>query len=519
MKIALITPTPPDISAFGVRSLASFLKSHGHTVLLIFLPGGIDLLDVNGHYIYHYPTSILEDITSLVEDCDVVGLSFMTQYFDRARQISEALRSARNQKQVWGGFHPTLCPEESLQWADFVIEGEGEFPLLELIHFLEGKQPWEKVPNTWRKGDRGDIISPSQYYWMDDIAPLPDFDFSLEEHFVTDVRNDRIVPLTPGLMESILPQMPAFNGAFLRVYRTMTSRGCPHQCSYCINRTLKQKYCQGTYLRRRTNQQVISELKNVTTRFPFIQGIHFFDDSFFSNSKKSLIEFARSYTKEIALPFYCQGSPESISAEKLELLIDAGLIFTEMGIQTGSEKIAKLFRRSASNDQIKRGIATIDEFRHKLLKPHYHVIVDTPWEDDDDVRQTLNMLLGIPHPFMLCLASLTLFPGTELHEKALKENIISDPMVDIYRKAFYKAKPTYLNLLIMLTDHPLVPKFIIRFLSNRTLSKMMSWRKLKPVWKFLFFTDKISRYAIKVAESIRYGNLWRISQFFRARLR
>ena len=56
---------------------------------------------------------------------------------------------------------------------------------------------------------------------------------------------------------------------------------------------------------------------------------------------------------------------------------------------------------------------TIDHHREHLLKPHYHAIVDNPWETVEDKVATARLFLQIPHPFMLCLASLTLFPGTE----------------------------------------------------------------------------------------------------------
>jgi anaerobic magnesium-protoporphyrin IX monomethyl ester cyclase len=514
MKITLITPTPPDISAFGVRSLSSFLKIHGHQVKLLFLPGGIDRLSVDGTFVYRYPAEMIAGILALAGDSDLIGLSFMTQYFDRARQITEAIRRQFNGPIVWGGFHPTLNPEESMIHADYVVEGEGEFPLLRLVQFLGGERPWEDVPNTWRKnGER--LEPPVNFHWMEEIDSLPPIDFSLDDHYVIDDRSGGIVPLTPDLFARILPKMPYFKGRFLTVYRTMTTRGCPHQCSYCFNRTLRKRYCQGTYLRRRSAGKVIEELKEITTRLSCVEGIHFFDDSFFSNSLRALSEFAERYKSEIGLPFYCQGSPESISPVKLELLIGAGMVFCEMGIQTGSESIARLYRRSASNEQILTAIGAMDGYRDRLLPPHYHVIVDNPWETVEDTRETLEILLRIPHRFMLCLASLTLFPGTELNEKAMAEGLIHDPIKDVYRKAFYRPRVTYLNVLITLTDHPLIPRRVLHWLAAPRLVALFQRESLSPLWRLALATDQIFRYAGKAIQSIRYGNFWRISQFVR----
>lgn len=44
MKVVLVAPTPPDLSAFGVRSISAYLKSRGHGVNIIFLPGGVAMM-------------------------------------------------------------------------------------------------------------------------------------------------------------------------------------------------------------------------------------------------------------------------------------------------------------------------------------------------------------------------------------------------------------------------------------------------------------------------------------------
>ncbi|MFC1848653.1 B12-binding domain-containing radical SAM protein [candidate division CSSED10-310 bacterium] len=512
MKITLITPTPPDISAFGVRSLSAYLREQGHAVKLIFLPGGIDRLNVEGEYSYRYPQQIINDILDICHDSELIGLSFMTQYFDRARQITQAIKERYQCPVVWGGFHPTLCPTESLAFADYVIEGEGEIPLLNLIQYLQGTKAWLQVPNVWRLLDEKPQSS-GHYYWLNDITVLPTFDFSLKNHYVIDIATRRVTALTEDLFYQILPKMPYFEGKYITVYRTMTSRGCPHQCSYCINRTLRQRFCQGTYLRRRDVQQVIEELSTTKKRYPGIEGIHFFDDSFFSNTLHYLESFCEIYQNDIKLPFYCQGSPEAITSRKLDLLLEAGLVFCEMGIQTGSGEIARLYRRTATNSQIKSAITTIDHYRHRLLKPHYHVIVDNPWETLPDKIETVKLLLEIPHPFMLCLASLTLFPGTELHEKALEENIIKDPIKDVYRKAFYKPQPTYLNFIITLTDHYYLPKPLLKVMIKPAIINLFQRHKLAGIWKFFLFFDQVLIMLGKGFQAIRFGNLWRIRQF------
>ena len=55
-----------------------------------------------------------------------------------------------------------------------------------------------------------------------------------------------------------------------------------------------------------------------------------------------------------------------------------------------------------------------------MLPPCYHIILDNPWEEPEDVMDTLKVLLQIPNPFWLKLSSLVFYPGTELYERAKK---------------------------------------------------------------------------------------------------
>ena len=44
---------------------------------------------------------------------------------------------------VFGGWHPTLCPESTLRepYVDVVVRGQGEITIVELANALASKQP------------------------------------------------------------------------------------------------------------------------------------------------------------------------------------------------------------------------------------------------------------------------------------------------------------------------------------------------------------------------------------------
>ena len=513
--ISLITPTPPDISAFGVRALSADLKRHGYFVRCIFLPGGIGKLKHGGKYTYQYSDSLLYQIENVVADSTIIGLSFMSQYRDRAIQITEYLKSRLNSFFVWGGIHAEALPEDALKYANAACIDEGENALRELAERLAQKQAVDDIDGLVTSRDHLEEKL-TNCRLIRDLDALPHLDIGPDNHWVLDPIEDMLKPMDNALMESIMPLMPAMGGGALKVYRTMTSRGCPHRCTYCANRIKAERHPGEQYLRFQSPEHVLGELQMAVNQYPFIQGIHFFDDVFTAMPEAQLETLCRLVRDEIGLPFYAQASPATITRNQVEMMIENGLVFLDMGIQTGSEKIRRIYKRPETNDQILEGTVIIDEYRRagKLLKPHYHVILDNPWSSLHDERQTLNLLTRIPGKFKLCLASLTFYPGTDLNLMAAKAGLIQDIEQEIYRKPFYIPKGRYINYLIYLADITWIPRHLLRIL-GRGPARIFD----RPVWGGFFdlarrITDKLRLWG-KGANAILHGQFGRIFNYFK----
>ncbi|MCX5704111.1 MAG: hypothetical protein NT066_06465, partial [Candidatus Omnitrophica bacterium] len=131
-------------------------------------------------------------------------------------------------------------------------------------------------------------------------------------------------------------------------------------------------------------------------------------------------------------------------------LVDAGLRVVRMGIQTASESTKKLYKRNYSQDIIKKAVLTINSFKDKLKMIFYDIIVDNPWESDDQLVETLMFFSELPPPYYLNLFSLTFYPGTELYTVARRDGIIKDDLNDVYRKYYHSYGKTYFNMLFVL---------------------------------------------------------------------
>ena len=130
MKIALLS-IYPDIQSYGLRSLSACLKQEGHDVDLIFIPKV---------YTERYEEQTLDDLVKLTKESDLVGITLMSNFWDNAIQITQKLKDNYDYPIVWGGTHPTVRPEECLDYADMVCVGEGEETLMELTRKMQNKQ-------------------------------------------------------------------------------------------------------------------------------------------------------------------------------------------------------------------------------------------------------------------------------------------------------------------------------------------------------------------------------------------
>jgi len=122
MKVTLISPYL-DTIAQGLRCLSSFIKSKGYECEMIFLPDYKALLSYDPQFGRPYEQSLMDDVVQTCSASDVIGICVMSNFFDRAVQLSENLRKNIEAPLIWGGIHPTVRPEDSLNYCDIVCIG------------------------------------------------------------------------------------------------------------------------------------------------------------------------------------------------------------------------------------------------------------------------------------------------------------------------------------------------------------------------------------------------------------
>ena len=119
-------------------------------------------------------------------ECDLVGISCMTSNATRAYQLAGEYRR-RGRTVVLGGVHPTLLPDEALQYCDAVVVGEAEGVWEQVVADVQARQ----LQRVYHQ-------------------PYP----SLERYISMGNRRN-----TKKRLFDVVP--------------VMTTRGCPYNCEFC----------------------------------------------------------------------------------------------------------------------------------------------------------------------------------------------------------------------------------------------------------------------------------------------
>lgn len=478
MKVTLISPYM-DVSSIGTRLVAGSLKAAGHKVKQIFLTGGMEQKrGIDNSLVLN--DEAMGQVTEICRGSDVIGVTLMTPHFKTSSALTMALKKSLKAPVIWGGVHPTLCPEESLEYADIACVGEGEEPIVDLLGRMEAGKDYFDTKNFWFKRNKKVISNPLRPLIRQlDSLPFPDYEIS--DQYAYDREAKRFRVMDNRLMAELMP-LYVFRGRPCITYRTIATRGCPYGCTYCCNNIFKDLYPDEKKVRRRSNDNIISELVWIREKFPFVNAINFDDDCFLATSKENIADFAAKYKEKVGLPFYCLSSPTTISKEKLEVLIDAGLGAIQMGIESGSPHMLKLYGRPFSNEQVLNSAALINRYKDKVV-PHYDIMFDAPYETEDDLIETLSLILKLPKPCHLGLFSVVLFPMTELFKMAKKDGLIKES--EAYSKDYSDYGIRYMNFLFFLIGHSNLPKAVWKLLLNKKLLRLLDARPFHPFYRFM----------------------------------
>jgi radical SAM superfamily enzyme YgiQ (UPF0313 family) len=411
-----------DRNAYGLRVMSANLRRHGHECHVIFLKrydtNPTYRLDLEvGEYpwmgvaksgrIFKYASNSQISVSELDLLCrtidkiqpHIIGMTVNTPLRVQAVKVTKHLKQHTKTPIVWGGYDPTTNPEDCLRLCDYACIGEGDQTMLEIALRIDESRSFEDVGNLsfFRNGFA--VRNPKypveqnldRYPWRDDD---PECKYFIEDNTVVE-NYDRVNDRPRG------------------VYQAMSARGCPYKCSYCCEATFKELYEGQKFLRRRSPEDIVAELARAKQRFGLtkIQ----FEDEIFAMNLKWLEVFAPLYRREVDLPFSAYIYPTRNIENILTVLKNAGLTYCCLALESGSERVNKKVFDRVYDRELFLHTASVCK---RLGLPFYtDVITYNPYEEEEDLRKTLDVLVNIGGGFDMCVNKLFILPGTKMAEQ------------------------------------------------------------------------------------------------------
>ncbi len=363
MKIKLICPSFYDLNDNVYRPKTALLPPLSVFYLAGFVPK-------------EHEVSALDDAVDEInydDAVDLVGITTTTTNARRAYEIADTFRE-KGVRVVMGGIHASLLSDEALQHADSVVQGEAEDAWPELIQdVLNGalKRIYKGVPRESLAG-----------------LPLPRFDLiNKKRYFVPPFGRSPIIPI-------------------------YTSRGCPHNCSFCS----VTKYW-GKKLRLRPIPEVIEEIKLCGSKTLFIT-----DDNFLANPKRAM-EFCEAL-EPLGVKFICQIDTITKNREDVyKMMGRAGCFLAFIGFERIDEnKLSQLNKRFNSPDDYTH---LINSLHKNSINVYASLILGLSGDNPSIARNGVNFLIK-NHVEIAAFFPITPFPGTDFFDDLEKSGFLID---------------------------------------------------------------------------------------------
>ena len=367
---------------------------------------------------------VYQELCNIIKDFNpkLVGVSIVENNYTLAKKLMSHIKRYFNIPIIVGGIFPTVAPQFFIQDknVDILCGGEGERAIVELANKLESGDSIKKIKGLAIKNGNKKITVNLQtdfYDWKP---------FTYQNWEVFDERH----------------LLKPYRGKMWRTGCFEMSRGCPHQCSFCVNSTYQElfKDC-GKYRREKDIMDSLLEI-SLLTSWHNLELIWFHDENFLTMSRDRFKKFIKGY-KKIDLPFFIQTRADSLlDMGKLQALKDSNCDTISIGVEVGNE----WFRKTMLNKPIKNEtyIQAFKNCKEVGIRTTANVMMGFPDENDANLGDTISFLKKC-QPDNVGLALLAPYYGTEVRNVCIKEGLIEDkfyPEISFYKSILKDNAPS-----------------------------------------------------------------------------
>ncbi len=329
---------------------------------------------------------------------DVIGVTALSCEAPQAASlISQLKQEWPHTPVILGGPHATAFKASLMERvdADYLVVGEGEDTLIELLDALEGKCDIAGVKGIiWRNGP--EVVFNGVRPFIEDVDRLGvDWEaIEPDKYFGRWFRNTR------STVAKSARKLPIF-----------TSRGCTYNCTYC-HRIFGQKF------RPFDTERTVSSMFELRDRYK-VKEFMIVDDAFNLNIKRAKDFMNQIIERKLgcALSFPNGLRADIMDEELIDFMARAGTYNIRYAIESASPRIQKLVKKNLNLERA-REIVNITA-SHRIITGTFNML-GFPDETEEEMKQTIDYVTSLKC-HTATFFYLNPFPGTEMAE--------SDPII------------------------------------------------------------------------------------------
>ena len=402
-KIVLFSPKPAKSYFYqglplSILAISSFLHKDGYEIKIVKASP-----DAN------YKKEVLDE----VKDAFLLGVTVITgNPIKEAIEVSqEAKRINPSIKVVWGGWHPSILPDEVITqpFVDAICIGQGERSFYEMAKMLETNKSLEGIQGTMYKIDGKIYRNPERVFEnVNNFPNLPYEILNLEDYIMKTELGSRTINL-------------------------ITSQGCPHRCEFCVEPLVYKRRWYGLEAKK-----VVDDIELFYKKYN-IDSVFFNDSNFFVSEDrvKTICEELLKRNIKIKWGMANARAPQLLNYKEdtWKLLIDTGLKSVLIGAESGSQESLELIKKDMKVDDL---VKLAEKCLNSDIRIYYSFMTGLPPNDpnldengkkkviEKDLKATLNVIdqiFSINRRHSIYLFLYTPYPKTPLFDLSLKNGL------------------------------------------------------------------------------------------------
>lgn len=367
----------------GLLSIATYLKHYvGERINIKIIDLSIDTFS---------------DISTLLKEFDLIGITTNSFNYKNTLNIAEKAKE-KGAAVVLGGVHARALKYNILKnkkFIDFIIDGEGELPLLKLI--LD--EPLQNIPNLVYRNN-GSISSNKNIFHDLSVLPIIDRNFIDIDRYIQNYETSNV-----------------HNFEYSRPTSIYTHKGCKWRdisggCIFCSRKD--------TNLQMRAIEQIWHEIIKLHEKYSVDYIWNIADD--FLADIKWIKQFTASKPKNLGVRFLIYTRADHITDETISIMDVLNVHEVLVGFETGDKEMLTKSRKGCS---LKSNYNAVELLSKSKIYVYPTFILGMPDENIESMKRTLDFIRYIMercNVSRLVISTLIPFPGSYAYQRFLSNN-------------------------------------------------------------------------------------------------